>query len=222
MKYICPSVLGCDLSNLQSECAEVIEAGCDWVHLDVMDGHFVPNISFGPPVIKALRAKISNAVLDCHVMATNPVQWVLPLSEAGASNFTFHIEAIDSQEALESILKLIKQCNMKTGIAIKPSTSVPEIMIDAIRLGLVDLALVMTVEPGFGGQRFIDSTMTKVSFFREKFPDLVIQVDGGINYETIQTANRAGANAFVLGTYIFSSTDRKNTISELQKVIQNN
>ena len=221
MKYIAPSVLGCNLSRLFEESLEVLEAGSDWLHLDIMDGHFVPNLSFGPPVVQSLRKSLPSAVFDCHIMASNPLQWITPLALAGASIFTFHIETVDSQENLETILNLIRKNRLKAGIAVKPNTEISQMLLNVINLGIVDMVLIMTVEPGFGGQPFIHNMMEKVQFLRNLYPDLIIEVDGGINMETIAVADKAGANAFVVGTFVFNSMNRGDVLQKLRKTVDN-
>ena len=153
-------------------------------------------------------------------MCTEPQKWVSIFADSGASAFTFHSECFSAQEDLENMLKRIKDHSMKSSVAVKPSDEISEILIKSIENGLVDMVLIMTVNPGFGGQKFIPSAIEKVRFLRNRFPDLIIEVDGGINKDTIQIANEAGANAFVLGTYVFNSTDRKRTIEELRKIIE--
>ncbi|CAB9524258.1 Ribulose-phosphate 3-epimerase [Seminavis robusta] len=210
---ISPSLLSCDLANLEKDAKEMMEMGCEWLHMDIMDGHFVPNLTFGPPVISSLRKAHKDAFIDCHLMVTEPAKWVAPLQKAGASNFTFHIESEMPEGGPKAMIKMVKDAGMKVGIVIKPKTPIEEVFpyVDDI-----DLVLIMTVEPGFSGQKFMPDVMPKVKALREKAPDLNIQVDGGLSPTTIDSAAEAGANVIVAASAIFGSDDRQGVINSLR------
>lgn len=154
-----PSVLACDMSNLAAESVRVLEAGADFLHLDVMDGHFVPNLTFGAPIISSLRKNVPHAVFDVHLMVSNPERWVDDMALAGANIFTFHEEVDLTETEKHTLIAAIKAKNMKAGISLKPKTPVERIL---PFLDELDLVLVMTVEPGFGGQKFMADMMPKV------------------------------------------------------------
>ena len=154
-----PSLLACDLSNMAHESKRVLQAGADFLHIDVMDGHFVPNLTFGAPVISCLRKNVPDAIFDVHLMVTNPERWVNDMAAAGATYFTFHIEIEKSHDEKLELIRTIKSLGMKAGMAIKPKTSVEDVFPYVEHL---DLVLVMTVEPGFGGQKFMTDMMPKV------------------------------------------------------------
>ncbi len=206
MKTLAPSILAADMLNLGNEIKKIESSGSKYVHIDVMDGVFVPNISFGMPIISAVR-KMTNLVLDVHAMIVSPDKYIDDFIKCGADIITFHYEALDNESILNAIDK-IHNLGKKVGISIKPNTKANEIF---KYINLVDMVLVMTVEPGFGGQSFMHDTMPKVSAIRDCAnklgKDLDIQVDGGINDETIKIAHNAGANIFVLGTAFFKSKE---------------
>jgi ribulose-phosphate 3-epimerase len=186
-------------------------------HMDIMDGHFVPNLTFGPPVIASLRKAHSDAFIDCHLMVTDPGQWILPLKDAGASSMTFHIESDLPENDPKVMIQRIREAGMKVGMVIKPATPV-EVLYPYIED--LDLVLIMTVEPGFSGQSFMADMMPKVKELRERYPTLNIQVDGGISPSTIDAAAQAGANIIVAASAIFGSNDRKAVIDTLRSGVE--
>ena len=208
---ISPSILASDYANLQSELDRISTS--DLIHVDVMDGHFVPNISIGAPVVASIK-KVCNVPFDVHLMISNPLDYAEDFAKAGADIICFHSECdSDTEETIDKILSLGK----KAGLAIKPATPIDEVVKYLDKLSMV---LVMTVEPGFGGQSFMESTMPKVEAIRKINPDIDIEVDGGINAETIKIAAKAGANVFVAGSAVFKSENPAETIAILRKNAQ--
>ena len=213
MIKIAPSILSADFSRLEQEVRRAEKAGADLIHIDVMDGHFVPNITIGPVVVKSIRRKI-NIPLDVHLMIENPDKYIDAFAEAGADIITVHVEACTNlQKTLDHIRKLSK----KIGVSLNPST--PVVRIEHV-LKQVDMVLLMTVNPGFGGQRFIRSVLPKIKELRQMIDNaglpVDIEVDGGIDETTAADVVKAGANILVAGTAVFKETDIKKAIEKLR------
>ena len=212
---IAPSVLSCDFANVQREVEMINNSSADWFHVDVMDGVFVPNISFGFPVIQAIK-KHAKKPLDVHIMIVNPDQFVAEFAKAGADILTVHYEACTH---LHRTVQLIKSHGMKAGVALNPHTNV-NVLEDVIED--LDLVLIMSVNPGFGGQKFIENAVHKVEKLKklisEKGTKTIIEVDGGVNLETGAQLVKAGADALVAGSFVFNSENPTTTIEALKKL----
>lgn len=210
---IAPSLLSADFLNLQRDCEMLNRSAADWFHLDVMDGVFVPNISFGMPIIKAIR-KATDKVLDVHLMIVQPERYIKDFKAVGADILTVHYEA---STHLHRSLQAIKAEGMKAGVSLNPHTPV-EVLEDVIED--LDLVLIMSVNPGFGGQKFIERSIQKIERLKKmsatRNPNLIIEVDGGVNLETGKKLLDAGANALVAGNFVFSSDNPERTIQELK------
>jgi ribulose-phosphate 3-epimerase len=209
---VAPSILSADFSRLLEEAKEMEAYGAQFLHIDVMDGHFVPNITIGPMVYKNLKKQV-DLILDVHLMISDPKFYAPRFIEAGADYLTFHYEAVKD---VKDLIIYLKEENVKVGISIKPGTDVR--VLDPY-LSLLDLILVMSVEPGFGGQTFLENALDKISYLKEqkakKGYRYLIEVDGGINLETAKLCKAAGVDILVAGSYIFGSKDRKKVVSEL-------
>ena len=209
---LAPSILSADFSDLQSALNMCDDGGAHWIHVDVMDNQFVPNLTIGPPVVKSLRSK-TEKFMDVHMMVIDPEKLVEPFAKAGADNITFHIEATNDPDG---IIELIKSCGCKVGVSIKPQTPLTEIF---PFLQKVDVVLVMSVEPGFGGQGYIQGSNERIgkikSFLNENCLDRVlIEVDGGVKLHNAKEVMDAGADVLVAGSEVFKSTDPVQTIKE--------
>lgn len=215
MIKVSPSILAADFNCLLDEVKSVENA--DYLHIDVMDGNFVPNISLGTCVFKGLKGKV-NIDFDVHLMISDPQKYALDFIKAGADILTFHYEALSNEKEINELIDFIHKYNVKVGVSIKPKTDV--IVLNQF-LNKIDLVLVMSVEPGFGGQSFIKNSLDKISYLQKKKEEgynYLIEVDGGINKETSVKCVEAGVDILVAGTYIFKNQNRDDLIKEMQNL----
>ena len=216
MKYIAPSILSADFAKLGDEIRSVEEAGADWIHVDVMDGHFVPNITIGPLVVEA-TSNVTTLPLDVHLMIENPDRYISDFAKAGADSISVQVEACVH---LDRTIQMIKEFDLRAGVVLNPST--PLSSIEWI-IEQVDLVMIMSVNPGFGGQDFIPSSLEKVRALRRMIQDqslpILVEIDGGVNEKNIKNISDAGVDVFVAGSAIFKSPDYKKTIAKFRELI---
>jgi len=212
---ISPSLLSADFARLADDIERVEAAGADWLHVDVMDAHFVPNLTIGPPVVKSI-SKVAKVPLDVHLMITDPARYAEDFAKAGAHVLTFHREVCDSDAAVRETIRRFREVGVKqVGISVNPATPISTV---ADFLGEVDLVLVMSVVPGFGGQSFMPEVLEKVSWLRDSGFEGHIEMDGGLNYETLPLCAAAGANCLVAGSAIFGADDIPKTIADFRRL----
>ncbi len=216
MKYIAPSILSADFAKLGDEIRSVEEAGADWIHVDVMDGHFVPNITIGPLVVEA-ASSVTTLPLDVHLMIENPDRYISDFAKAGADLISVQVEACVH---LDRTIQMIKEFDLRAGVVLNPST--PLSSIEWI-IEQVDLVTIMSVNPGFGGQDFIPNSLDKIRALRRMIQDqslsILVEIDGGVNEKTIKNISDAGVDVFVAGSAIFKSPDYKKTITKFRELI---
>jgi len=211
---ISPSVLASDFGQLTAECKRMIKGGAEWLHMDVMDGHFVPNITMGAPILTCVKKGVPDIFMDCHMMVAEPEKWVDDIADAGGALYCFHIEATSDPI---SLISAIHGRSMKAGVAISPDT--PSTAITDLIADVADMLLVMTVYPGRGGQKFLDRCVPKVAELRARFPEIDIEVDGGVGPKTIGVCADAGSNVIVAGTAIFGSPNPEEVIATLKATV---
>ena len=211
MTILSPSILSADFANLERDVKIVADAGSEYIHVDVMDGHFVPNITIGPCVVSSLR-KITNKVLDVHLMIENPLEYAEAFLKAGADIITVHHEV---NPDIDKIYELVQKYDRKLCVSINPETSVEEIDKYA---KYVDMFLIMSVHPGFGGQSFIENSIDKIRYLRAKYPDMDIEVDGGIKLDNVARVIEAGANVIVAGSAVFDTDNPADTVKKFLAV----
>ncbi|GAA5971034.1 hypothetical protein JCM8115_006126 [Rhodotorula mucilaginosa] len=214
---VSPSVLASNFADLGNEIKRMMHCGAQWVHMDVMDGHFVPNITMGAPVLASVHKTVDNVFMDCHMMVSDPEKWVKPVAEAGGKSYTFHIEALSNPDSASDLVDLIHANNMRSAVAISPST--PSSAISDSLGQKVDMLLVMTVVPGKGGQKFMPECVVKVAELRKRFPDKDIQVDGGVGPGTVGCCARAGSNVIVAGTALFGAEKPAEVITDFKRQV---
>ncbi|WED41948.1 ribulose-phosphate 3-epimerase [Legionella cardiaca] len=207
---IAPSLLSADMTRLGEEVSSVMQAGADLIHFDVMDNHYVPNLTFGPPVCQALHQRFSHIPLDVHLMTTPVDELIINFAKAGASRISIHPDATIH---LDRSLELIRQQNCEAGLVLNPATA-PDCL--SWSLHRLDFVLVMTVNPGFGGQKLIPEAVQKIKWIKQQFPQLPIAVDGGVTIENIADLAKAGATQFVAGSAIFSTNNYRETIATMR------
>lgn len=205
-----PSLLAADFANIERDVRKIEAGGAQYLHVDVMDGHFVPNINFGPVMVESLK-KISDLILDVHLMISNPEKYAETFLKAGADIITVHVE---TEPDMKYLLELTAKYNKKLSVAINPPTDITQI--DPY-LDYTEMVLIMTVNPGFGGQKFISDCVDKIKYVKAKKPDVDIQVDGGINLENLSQVVQAGANVIVAGSSVFNTVDPAETCKEFFK-----